>query len=82
VSRLTFGAGLTTKDARNYFAQQFLSVSSRKLSVLDLKASYSTAIRNMQWSLDLDYARGLAEFGAMHDSGNLRASNRMPSFRK
>jgi hemolysin activation/secretion protein len=50
--------------------------------VLDLKASYSTAIRNMQWSLDLDYARGLAEFGAMHDSGILRASSRMRSFRK
>lgn len=82
VSRFTVGAGLTTKDARNYFAQQFLSVSSRKLSVLDLKASYSTAIGNMQWSLDLDYARGLAEFGAMHDAGNLPGEQPHAQFQK
>ncbi len=82
VSRLTFGAGLTTKDARNYFAQQFLSVSSRKLSVLDLKASYSTAIHNTQWSLDLDYARGLAEFGAMHDAGILPGEQPHAQFQK
>ena len=82
VSRLSFGAGLTTKDARNYFAQQYLSVSSRKLSVLDLKASYSTALRDSQLSLDLDYARGLAEFGAMHDAGTLPGEQPHAQFQK
>ncbi|MBA4707285.1 ShlB/FhaC/HecB family hemolysin secretion/activation protein [Aquitalea aquatica] len=82
VSRLSFGAALTTKDARNYFADQYLNVSSRKLSVLDLKASYSTAIRNSHLSLDLDYARGLAEFGAMHDSGILPGEQPHAQFQK
>lgn len=81
-SRFSVGASLTTKDARNYFADQYLTVSSRKLSVLDLKTSWSTTVGRSYLNADLDYARGLAEFGAMHDSGILPGDQPHAQFQK
>ncbi|MGI4936201.1 MAG: ShlB/FhaC/HecB family hemolysin secretion/activation protein, partial [Janthinobacterium lividum] len=81
-SRLSFGAGLTNKDSRNYFADQYLDVSSRKLSVLDLRSGYSTSVRDIFLQMDLDYARGLTEFGAMHDTPALPADQPHAQFQK
>jgi hemolysin activation/secretion protein len=70
-SRWSLAAALTTKDANNYFDNQYLSANSRKLSLLDVKSALSTTLGPSIVSLDLDYSRGLAAFGAMHDAGNL-----------
>lgn len=70
-SRLSLGAALSSKDSRNYFAGQFLDVSSRKLSVLDLRGSWSTLVGRNFVSLDLGYAQGLKTLGAKRDAAGL-----------
>lgn len=68
-NRLSVGASLTAKDARNFFAGQFLSVSSRRLALLDLKTSWSRVLQgDGLLQVGLDYTRGLADLGALHDS--------------
>lgn len=70
-SRLSFSAGLTNKETRSYFADQFLAVSSRTLTVLDLDSNFSTSLGGGLVQLDLGYARGLANFGAYDDPAYL-----------
>lgn len=82
LSRLTVGMGLTTKDARNYFSNQYLAVSSRKLSVLNLKASWSTAIGGTYLTASFDHALGLAAFGAMRDVDMLPGDQPHAQFQK
>lgn len=68
VGRLSIGTSITSKDARNFFAGQFLDVSSRKLAVADLRTAYSRVLPGvglLQGSLD--YVRGLHTLGAMRD---------------
>lgn len=67
-NRLSVGASVTTKDARNFFAGQFLSVSSRRLTLLDLKTSWSRVLQGGGLlQAGLNYTRGLSELGALRD---------------
>lgn len=70
-SRRSLAATLTVKDSENYLAGQFLGVSSRTLSVLDLDASASTALLGGAVTLDLGYAQGLKLAGALRDEDDL-----------
>ena len=70
-SRWTLAGSLTSKDTNNYLADEFLAVSSRKLTVLDIDAGVNAAVRGGVLSASLGYARGLKLGGALHDPADL-----------
>lgn len=66
-TRASLAATVTTKESRNYLAQQYLGVSSRNLTVLDLDGNLNTGFAGGVLTLDLGYAQGLDAMGALHD---------------
>lgn len=64
-------ATLTYKDQRSFIDGQLLSVSSRKLSVLDLDASFTTTRLPGLITLGFGYSHGLTAFDALRDMPNL-----------
>ncbi|SIT12664.1 ShlB/FhaC/HecB family hemolysin secretion/activation protein [Neptunomonas antarctica] len=70
-TRVLLSGSITGKNARNYLDNQFLGVSSRRLTVLDIDANLSTDFAGGLLSLDLGYAQGLSVGGALKDPDNL-----------
>ena len=70
-NRATLAATITTKESKNYLAQQFLTVSSRDMTVFDLDGNFSTGFLGGALSLDLGYAQGLNAMGALRDASGL-----------
>ena len=70
-TRASLAATLTTKEAKNYLDGQYLGVSSRNLTVLDLDGNLNTNFAGGVLTLDLGYAQGLDTMGALHDMNNL-----------
>jgi hemolysin activation/secretion protein len=70
-SRWTLAGSLTSKDTNNYLADEFLAVSSRKLTVLDIDAGVSAAVRGGVLTGSLGYARGIRLDGALRDPSDL-----------
>lgn len=70
-TRASLAATLTTKASRNYLDEQYLGVSSRNLTVLDLDGSLNTTFAGGALTLDLGYARGLNMMGALDDPEGL-----------
>ncbi len=70
-TRASLSAMVTTKQSRNYLDGQFLGVSSRNLTVLDLDSSLTTGFAGGTITLDLGYAKGLDAMGALRDMSNL-----------
>lgn len=62
---------LTNKVSNNYLANAFLEVSSRRLTVLDVDSSYSTALLGGALSVDVGVARGLDWLDAQEDARGL-----------
>jgi hemolysin activation/secretion protein len=73
VNRATLGVTLTTKDSKNYLANQLLQVSSRDLTLLDLDASLATRTGNAALQVDAGITQGLDAFGALDDPSGLPA---------
>jgi hemolysin activation/secretion protein len=82
VSRATLGATLTTKESRNFLADQLLQVSSRKLTLLDLDASLATRVGNAALQIDAGITQGLDSFGALEDPSGLPAISPRAQFLK
>jgi hemolysin activation/secretion protein len=70
-SRWALAAMLTTKQSSNYLAGQYLRLSSRSLTVLDLDATASSIMLGGAATGSLGYARGLKLGGALHDADGL-----------
>ncbi|MFP5391039.1 MAG: ShlB/FhaC/HecB family hemolysin secretion/activation protein [Gammaproteobacteria bacterium] len=70
-TRESLSATLTVKDSKSYMAGELLGVSSRKLSVLDLDSSTSTAVLGGALTLDIGYSHGLRAAGALVDGDDL-----------
>jgi hemolysin activation/secretion protein len=70
-SKVTLSAGYTSKKIENYLADQFLSVSSRWLSVFDLAVGASTTMLGGVVSTSLGVSNGLKLGGAQNDLPNL-----------
>jgi hemolysin activation/secretion protein len=70
-SRWAVAAMLTTKESRNYLAGQYLRLSSRSLSVLDLDTTGSSIMLGGVATASLGYARGLKLGGALRDADGL-----------
>jgi hemolysin activation/secretion protein len=81
-SRLAFSGTLTSKDSRNYLEGELITVSSRKLTVADLDANYSTRAGDGVLSLDLGYSQGLKAFDALSDPDDLSPTAPRAQFRK
>lgn len=81
-SRFDMSAGLSSGQSRNYFAQQFLIVSSRNLTVLNLRANYSAFLSGASVSASLGYDQGLKAFGAMRDADDAGPDQPRAQFRK
>jgi hemolysin activation/secretion protein len=71
IRRVSGSASLTTKQTKNYLAGQFLSVSSRALTVLDLGVTMSTQVLGGGLGLDAGYSQGLDALGALTDASGL-----------
>lgn len=70
-SRLSFSLGLTNKDTKSYLADQYLDISSRVLTILDVDSNVSTALGGGLLRASVGYARGLRHIGALEDPANL-----------
>lgn len=70
-TRASLAATLTTKESRNFLDNQFLGVSSRNLTVLDLSGNLNTGFAGGVLTLDLGYVQGLTALGALRDPDNL-----------
>ena len=81
-TRQTLSAMLTVKDTQNFLAGNFLGVSSRTLSVLDIDSSTSTDLLGGALTLDVGYAQGLKTAGALHDAGGIPDSAPRAQFGK
>lgn len=81
-TRASLSATLTAKESKNYLADQFVSVSSRKLTILDLDSNYNTDFAGGVLSFDIGYAIGLTALGALEDEDDLPDSAAQAQFGK
>jgi hemolysin activation/secretion protein len=70
-TRTSVSATLTSKSSENFLDGQFLSVSSRDLTILDLDGNLNTGLAGGVLSLDFGYALGLDAMGALEDPAGL-----------
>lgn len=80
--RQTLAATVTVKDTKNYLAGNFLAVSSRKLSIVDLDSSTSTGLWGGALTLDLGWSQGVSIAGALDDTAGLPDSAPRAQFGK
>lgn len=81
-TRFSMASGVTRKTGNNYLAGQFLGVSSRTLTVLDLDSSLTTVVMDGVLSLDFGYSRGTTWAGALEDPQNLPVTSPRAQFGK
>ncbi len=81
-NKATLGATLTTKQSRNYLAGNFMQVSSRNLTVLDIDGSLATALGGGAFQLNAGLSEGLDAMGALKDLDGLPDTAPRAQFRK
>lgn len=70
-TRASISSTLTVKETKSYLGGDFLAVSSRKLSILDIDSSLTTNFAGGVLTVGLGYAMGLSQFGALEDLNQL-----------
>lgn len=70
-TRIFLAVSLSTKKAKNYLDDEFLAVSSRRLTVLDIDTNLNTAFAGGLFSLSIGYAQGLSLGGSLKDLPDL-----------
>ncbi|WP_419786339.1 ShlB/FhaC/HecB family hemolysin secretion/activation protein [Pseudodesulfovibrio sp.] len=58
---------LNTKNSKNYLDGEYLTVSSRKLTILDVDANWYSRFPGFIANAGLGWSKGLTEFGALKD---------------
>jgi hemolysin activation/secretion protein len=81
-TRVNLTGTFTVKDTESYLEGQFLGVSSRKLSVLDLDSALSTGLGAGVFGASLGWSQGLKGAGALHDLSGLPDFAPRAQFRK
>lgn len=81
-TRLLLATSLSTKNSKSFLNKQFLSVSSRKLTVLDVGINLNTVLAGGSLTLDVGYAQGLNALEALEDADNLPAWAPKAQFKK
>jgi len=81
-TRGAFAFTLTTKGADNFLNDEYLGVSSRELTILELGGSVNTQWLGGILSANAAYINGLDKFGALSDPGGLPNSAPKAQFTK
>lgn len=81
-TRIYFSNALTFKEEKNYLAGQYLSASSRRLTVLDLGMNLDAALLGGTLALEAGMNKGLRLGGAMTDAPGLPGSAPRAQFDK
>ncbi len=81
-SRVSVSARLGTQSTRNWLGGEFLQVSSRNLSTLELAASAFTQVGGGILNARLGVVKGLSGFGALRDAADLPDDLPHAQFRK
>jgi len=81
-TRWSLAGALVAKSSKNFLAEQFLSVSSRDLTTLDIDTSLTTFVLGGTATLGLGYSNGLRLAGALEDPDGLPESAPRAQFRK
>lgn len=80
--RVSVSGRLTRQDSRNFLGGEFLSVSSRVLSTMDLAVSGFAQMGGGILNARVGYVKGLKGLGAMRDLGDLPSSSPHAQFEK
>jgi hemolysin activation/secretion protein len=70
-SKWNASSTVTNKETKNYIGGEFLSISSRELSVLDIDSTYTHFLSRGFATLTLGYAKGVDWFGSLKDPSGL-----------
>lgn len=81
-SRLSLSGKITTQDTKSFFAGQFLSVASRKLTYTDLAVSGFIAVPGGVINARAGFVQGLPILGGLDDPDNLPDDLPHARFRK
>lgn len=82
LTRAALAATITTKESRNFLERQFLEISSRNLTLLDLEGHFHAHVGAGTLSLNLGYTQGLNAMGALDDPDSLPDDAPRAQFRK
>ena len=69
--KLTALVAITRKSSKNYLDNEFLAVSSRKLTILDLGANWTRRFRGLTANLSLGWSKGEPWFNALEDPAGI-----------
>lgn len=69
--KVTALVALNSKDSKNYLADEYLSVSSRKLAVLDADVNWNGRFASLMANLGLGISKGVRRLGALADTGGM-----------
>jgi hemolysin activation/secretion protein len=58
---------INTKNSKNYLDGEYLAVSSRKLTILDVDANWFSRFHGLIVNAGLGWSKGLTDFGALKD---------------
>ncbi len=80
--RLSVSSSLSAKMNRNFIDKQYLEVSSRKLSTINLGSAWNTIFLGGSLSMNLEHIWGLKWFDALEDPSYLPKTAPHAQFRK
>lgn len=72
--KLTALVAITRKSSKNYLDDEFLSISSRKLTILDIAANWVRRFPGVTVSASLGWSKGLRWFDALEDLSDIDPS--------
>lgn len=70
-SKWNVSSTVTNKETKNYISGEFLSISSRELSILDVDSTYTHYLSRGSATLTVGYAKGVDWFGSLEDPNGL-----------
>ena len=73
--KLTTLVAINTKNSRNYLNDEFLRISSRKLTVLDADAKWFSRFPGFIVNAGIGWSKGLTAFGALRDEDGVPTSS-------
>lgn len=81
-SKWNVSATVTNKETKNYISDEFLSISSRELSVLDVDSTYTRFLSSGVGTLTIGHAKGVDWFGSLEDPSGLPSFAPLAQFDK
>ncbi|MFQ3199729.1 MAG: hemolysin activation/secretion protein [Zhongshania sp.] len=70
-SKWNVSSSITNKETKSYIGGEFLSISSRELSILDVDSTYTHFLSKGIATLTFGYAKGVDWFGSLDDPSGL-----------